>query len=269
METPNHPYEFKLIKAKEITYNKLYQRNLDKAMIKRIFTNFDYHEVNPAKVVYHDGLYFAFDGQHTVVALHEKFGDNYLVPCLVYYDVPTWVEEAILFEKINAKKERRAVSTVDLWKSKNNRGEEKVTSIRRIVEKNGFTIAETSRGNIVGQINALDALGAIFVLLGEELFDETLQIIHKAWHGNPTSLQSPILRGMATFVKLYHDSYKVDRLSAVLSQKDPAKIKSEAQELKSQSIRTRNDIAFRIASIYNSQKYLSEQNRLDISKVLK
>jgi len=268
----NHPYEFKLIKAKEITFNKLYQREINKALIKHIFNNFDYHEVNPVKVTYHDGAYFAFDGQHTVVALHQKFGDNYLVPCLVYYDVPTWVEEAILFEKINSKKERRPVSTYALWKSKNNRGDEKIVAIRRVVEKNGFALNTTERtGTNICKINALDALEAVFDQIGEKKLDECLEILQRAWHGNPKSVQSLWLRGMAAFVELYGGTYQKERLIGQLCHKDPADIKDSAKELKKMEppVRTKNDIAFKVAQLYNAAKGIGENKKLDLSKILK
>lgn len=264
-----HPYEFKLIRAQEITFNRLYQREIDKALIKHIFNNFDYHEVNPVKVTFHDSAYYAFDGQHTVVALQQKFGDNYLVPCLIYYDVPTWVEEAILFEKINSKKERRPVSTYALWKSKNNRGDETIVTIRKIVEKNGFILDGNKKGESVGRIRAYDALESIFNEYGAENFDETLNILQRSWHGNPNSIQSMWLRGMAAFVDIFNGDYRTERLYLQLSSKDPSKIKTEAKELKNQNVKTKNDIAFKVAQIYNATKGLGEPNKLDLSKVLK
>ena len=266
-----HPYNFQLIKAKEITYNRLYQREMDKALIKHIFNNFDYHEVNPVKVVYHDGAYYAFDGQHTTISLRQKFGDNYLVPCLVYDDVPTWVEEAILFEKINSKKERRPVSTFALWKSKNNRGEDTVTAIRRIVEKNGFALYGSERETSKREIRALDALEAVMKTYGGEKLDEALEIIQRSWHGNEKSIQSKWIRGMTFFVDMYAGEYKKENLINQLCKFDPDKIRKSADELKNQDppVKTKNDIAFKLAQIYNNYHGSSRLAKLELSKILK
>lgn len=267
-----HPYSFQLIEAKKITFNKLYQRELDNRLLKRIMDNFDYHEVNPAKVVYRNGEYFAFDGQHTVTALQKKFGSNYLVPCLVYEDVPTWVEEAIMFEKINAKKERRPVSTSALWKSRNNRGEEKVVTIRKIVEKNNFALQTSEKtGKRICQIRALESLDYIFDEYNENVLDISLFVMQSAWHGNPKSVKAKMLKGVAFFINMFGANINYKRLISQLAEVDPDDIIKDASALVKNGIRTKNDIAFKMAQLYNGtgNREIGKDKRIDTGLLLK
>ena len=218
METAKHPYEFKMIRAKEITVDRIYQRGIIKPIVKEIVNNFDYHKVNCVKVIYRDGQYFAFDGQQTTNGLRQKFGDNYLVPCLVYYDVPSWVDEAALFEGTNDKKARKAVGIRDLWRSRLNREESIAVDIKRIAEKHGYEITITAnRKEKLYQIQALHAIEKAYIELGAEKFDEMLDILSKAWNGVSDSLTSPMIGGMSIFIKTFYGKYKKDRLIEKLS----------------------------------------------------
>lgn len=218
METTSHPYEFKLIKAKEITIDHLYQRGSKKQQIKEIVNNFDYHKVNPVKVVYRDGEYFAFDGYQTTTGLRTKFGDNYLVPCLIYYDVPTWIDEAILFEGTNAKKFRKTVGARDLWKSRLNRGDETAMKIQKILERHHMCLyIRTNTNAVPGRVQALDAIEKVYEKLGDEKFEEMIEILDSSWHGTAESLAAPMLRGMGCFINSFYGKYDKKRLIKKLS----------------------------------------------------
>lgn len=217
MKTQRHPYEFKLIPARDIAVNRLYQRDIHKDVINRIVKNFDYHKVNPVKVSFRDGVYYAFDGQHTAIALYTKFGPEYLVPCLVYYDVCTWTDEGELFEGTNDKKLHKAVSAQELWKSRLARGEEKATKIMRTCEKYSLKVPTDKSSNGDGWIRCLDALEGIYDDGGCNVFNEVLLIISSAWGGAKESLVAPILRGMNMFVKTYYGEYNRSDLIKRLS----------------------------------------------------
>lgn len=222
--TTQHPYEFKLIRADLICVDRRYQRDAQTPMIRHIVSNFDYHQVKPVQVVFRDGYYYAFDGQQTTSALLQKFGDDYLVPCMVYYDVASWIDEAKLFEGINAKDARKAVSEGDRWVSRIARGDEVAHDITKIAERNGFRIKEKSGNRGSGVIRSINALDAIYAKYGRDILEETLNVISGAWHGEPISLQSPLLRGMAIFVSRYHADYDKKRLIRRLEQYGAANI---------------------------------------------
>lgn len=207
MKTPKHPYEFKLIPARDIAVNRLYQRDIHKDIINKIVKEFDYHKVDPVKVSFRDGVYYAFDGQHTAIGLYTKFGQDYLVPCMIYYDVCSWTDEGELFEGRNKRGFSKSVSPIELWKSRLARGEEKATRIMRIAEKYGLKIPTERNCKGDGWVRAVDALESIYTDLGDQMFNEVLLIISEAWHGAKESLVAPILRGMALFVKTYYGEY--------------------------------------------------------------
>lgn len=207
MQTQKHPYEFKLIPASDIAIDRTYQREIHKEIINKIVREFDYHKVDPVKVSYRDGGYYAFDGQHTAIGLQTKFGKDYLVPCMVYYDVCSWTDEGELFEGRNKRGFRKAVSAVELWKSRLARGEETATRIMRICERHNLRIPIDKKCSGDGWIRAVDALESVYNELGEHLFSEVLAVISEAWNGQKESLVAAMLKGMALFVKTYYGEY--------------------------------------------------------------
>lgn len=213
-----HPYEMKMIKAKEIRVNRLYQREEKTPVIRKIIKCFDYHLVNPPKLVCRDGEYYAWDGQQTTVALRTLFGDNYLIPCMIYYDVPSWVDEAILFESANGKDFRKPVSDTELFISRLNRSEPIALSIKQICERNNFKLALENRAGGNKIICAISALDAIYKKFGEDVFAETIGNLAMAWNGDERSVQSPMLRGMAQFVNKYKGEYDRAKLVKCLHQ---------------------------------------------------
>lgn len=266
MSTASHPYEFKLIKAKEINVDKLYQRGKKNAMVKEIVQNFDYHRVNCVKVVYRDGYYFAFDGQQTTTGLRSKFGDNYLVPCLVYYDVPTWIDEAILFEGTNSKKARKAVGTRDLWNSRLNRGDEQAMAIQRIVERHNMQLfTGTSNNGKPKRVQALDTVDNVYSKIGEEKFDELFDVLDKAWHGTPKSIEAPMINGMGCFIKTFYGKYNKNRLINKLS--DPVALGLIISGGSSGSRKGEKKYAEEIANIYNGSYPEDSPNRLNLKEI--
>jgi len=217
----SHPYNFQLIPAAQINTNTLYQREINNAEIKNIVNNFDYRQVNCAKVVWNHNEWYAFDGQHTVTALRAKFGDDYLVPCLVYEDVDGWFEEAKLFEEANSRGSHKPITVAQNWKSRLFRSEQKATKIKSVCERYGLRIP-TGKGNTGnGWIMAPAALEKIYDNLDPAQFDQVLYIISSAWKGKKDSLVAPMLNGMALFVKTYWNEYNRASLIKRLSNTEP------------------------------------------------
>lgn len=262
MKTPKHPYEFKLIPARDIAVNRLYQRDIHKDIINKIVKEFDYHKVSPVKVSFRDGVYYAFDGQHTAIGLYTKFGPEYLVPCMIYYDVCVWTDEAHLFEGLNGKGSHKVVSAIELWKSRLARGEDTATRIMRIAEKYDLRIPTERNCKGDGYIRAVDALEGIYNDLGDQLFNEVLLIISEAWKGTKESLVAPILRGMALFVKAYYGEYDRKALIKRLSNNtNPGMIVTAG---KASSVTGNAKYAREIVAAYN--KYTTS-GRLDERKL--
>lgn len=220
-EVVSHPYKFQLIPAGQIKVNGLYQREINGGVIKAIINNFDYHFVNPVKVVWDKGEWIAIDGQHTATSLRIKFGNAYMVPCLVYEDVGSWVEQAIIFVKVNRRESHKVLGVIPEWKARLFSGENKATKIKSICERYNFKIP-TGKGNTGnGWIMAPAALEKIYDSLTPEQFDQVLYILSCAWHGKKDSLVAPMLNGMALFVKTYWQEYNRANLIKRLGNVEP------------------------------------------------
>lgn len=214
-------WTFMTIPAKDIEVNRLYQRETRNAEINKMMRNFDYHNVNPVKVVLRDGKYYAIDGQHTTILLRIKFGDDFRVPCLVFDDIPSWCDEAALFEACNSTARGKKVTPSEVWKSRLNRGEPVATKIARICKAEGAPLA--LNGNNKG-IHALSAAESIYNTLGEVLFAETISILKCAWNCEQYSLDAQMLKGMAKFVGTYHGKYNRSQLVRKLAKTAPVNI---------------------------------------------
>lgn len=217
----SHAYAFQFIPAAQINVNRLYQRDVNRSVIKAIVNNFDYRLVNPVKVVWNHNEWYAFDGQHTATALRAKFGDDYLVPCLVYEDVDGWFEEAKLFEDGNKRSSHKALPIIVEWKSRLFRGEEKAVKIKKVCERYGLKIPTTKGNTGNGWVMALNALEKNFDNLTEAQFDQLLYILTAAWGGKKESLTAPMLNGMALFIKTYGNEFNRSALVKRLKATEP------------------------------------------------
>lgn len=203
----SHPYRFQLIPAREIKVNRLYQRKLKDKVVKKIIEKFDYHCVNCIKVVWKEDGWYAFDGQHTLVALTMLFGYDYLVPCLIYDDVPDWFEEAKVFEKTNERETHKILSLSESWHSRLFRGEEIATDIKNRCQKYGFKIPDENRCSGDNWIRPLGALESVYLNMSHEQFDQMLYILRQAWNGAKESLVAPIFSGLSIFITTYPGEY--------------------------------------------------------------
>lgn len=247
-------WTFMNIPACDIEVNRIYQRDTHNAVINNIVRDFDYHMVNPVKVVMRDGKYYAYDGQHTALALRALFGNNFRVPCLIYDDIPTWCDEAALFEACNTKARGKKVSAAELWKSRINRCEPVATKIASICKDEGANVSV----NDVGKkgIRALSALENIYTNYGEDVLRETIRILIGAWDGAKYSLDALMLNGMARFVAAYRGQYNRCRLIGKLAKTAPVNI---IRAGKASVLGGVSKYAREILNVYNSGK---RENRL-------
>lgn len=205
----SHPYNQSTLPVGRINVNHLYQRDEVPETVKEIVGNFDYHKVNPIKVTYRDGNYYAFDGQNTAIGLTLLFGGQYKAPVMIYNDLPTAEDEAKLFEEINAKKYRKAITVADEWKSRIFREDATPTAILRIVRASGLDLADGNNKGKSGIVPAslFKALESLYLSYGEKIFSETLSVFGGAFLHDKNAYRKPIVCGLAKFVDAYHGEY--------------------------------------------------------------
>lgn len=218
-EVIRHPYSFTMIPVGRINVNHLYQRGEVPSVIKEIVGGFDYHKVNPIKCVFRDGNYWAFDGQNTAIGLTMLFGAKYEAPVMLYNDVLSAEEEAKLFEEINQKKYRKAITVADDIKSRIFRGEDVATSIRNIAMAAGLdlTFGENKGKSGLIPASSYKTLESLYFSLDEAIFKETLSVLGGAWKYDKYAFRPQMIKGLARFVELYRGRYNkkelIDRLN--------------------------------------------------------
>lgn len=215
-----HPYDMRTIPARMLTINRCYQRPEQKKEIRDIIANFDYHIINPVKVCKRDGLYHVWDGQQTATALFQKFGEDYLVPCMIYYDVETPMDEAVLLVKTNTGTGRgKKLTQGQIWDAKRFADDPKTKEIDKIAAEYNFRIG--SGHNRGRTINAVSALVKGFDSLSRDQFSAMLRIISGAWGDDANGINAGILKGMARFIKTYDGMFDETNLIRRLSRKSP------------------------------------------------
>ena len=247
-EVVSHPYKFQLITAEQIKVNTLYQRALNANRVRKLVGAFDWHLVNPVKVVWHKGEWVAVDGQHTLFMLRAKFGDKYLVPCMVYEDVESWFEQAEIFLGMNNKELRKVLSVRDAWKARLFSNESKATEIRKVCERYELKIPTANGESGKGWVSAVGALERAYDDMDKAQFDQFLYILTCAWHGEKTSLTAPIIGGLSRFVKIYYGDYNRANLIHRLSKTDPSLI---IRAGKASAAQGKNKYAREILNVYN------------------
>ena len=128
-------------------------------------------------------------------------------------------EEAVLFERLNDKVFRKAVSVADNIKSRLFRHETLATDIRRIAQASGLDLSYDATKGKSGVIpaSAYKTLEALYLSVGESIFTETVSVLGGAWKYDKDAFRPQIIKGLAKFVELYRDKYNkkalIDRLN--------------------------------------------------------
>ena len=244
----SHPYRFQLIPAGDIRINTLYQRGLEIPRVKRLVQQFDWHLVNPVKVIRRDGEWYAVDGQHTTAMLYTKFGADYMVPCLVYEDIGNWVDEARIFIKGNDKMLRKVLSLRDEWKALLVADDERATNIKRLCGNYNLRIPTAKGENGNGWIGSVSSLERVYDSMSAEKFNEFLYILTGAWAGRKDSLLAPIIGGLGRFVNVYYGEYNRAALIKRLKNTEPKVIITAG---KASAAQGQNKYAREILNVYN------------------
>lgn len=148
-----------------------YQRGKDELSAKhigKIAANFDWHLFFVIGVSERtDGSKWIYDGQHRVAAVLQLFGPDQTVPALVSRGLSPR-DEAKLFYKPQT--DRIPVSPLSRFKAQIWRNEPAAQEILTIVERNGFSISNSSSG---GAIQAITAIESCYYPLAAQSIDRS------------------------------------------------------------------------------------------------
>ncbi len=222
---------FELIPIKSLVSNQDYQRSLSKAHIERTARNFDLYQVNPVKVSRRDGINYVFNGQHTIeiVATVSKSRDT-PVWCMVYDDMD-YTTEADVFA--NQQKYIKSLAPFEIFMANVEAGNEQQMTIKSLVESYGLVITSSK---LPGAICAISALEFIYEKYGFHTLNRTLRLCVGTWEGDPNSLTSNMLKGIARLVIAYGDSMRDDLFKEKVGAYSAREISRTAKERKAGSL---------------------------------
>ena len=193
---------FDLIPIRNLVSNQKYQRDLSENHIMKTLQDFDIFQINPVKVSHRDGQFYVFDGQHTIEMIASVSGSRDTPVWCMVYDNLTYEEEAHIFSE--QQKHVKALVPYEVFAAHIEAGDSKQMMIQSLVT-NVFQL-RISNKHAPGNISAVSALEYIFDHYGYEMLDRTLRLALGTWEGEPMSLSSSMLKGIAMVVSAYGES---------------------------------------------------------------
>ena len=211
------------VEAKKIISSQPYQRAINQRNVMHIKEGYIKELVNPVKVSLRNGKYYCFDGQHTLAVLTDLFGENCIVPCLIYTGL-TYEQEADLFAKQDEFK--RKLSSKEKVKANYEAADEDTVKFVAAVEKAGFK-CDFHHGGAIGsrKVGSIDYLfNTVYKIRGEDHLIRLLSIIRSAWSDEKAATQDAIIKGLDVFMTLYEGEYNTADLVAKLQKVSPVVI---------------------------------------------
>ena len=237
------------INTKDILIDPKAQRDVEARnyQFNKIMRTFDPALVNDIKVAFINGRFYCFDGQMTMKVLKARNGGKDLpVMCKVYMGL-TDMDMANLF--VNQNGTVSNVKMADKIRVLRNFGDPEMVDFCKRTENNGLYISWTGA---VGKntVAAVSALLKIYRYFGDskDRYDEFICTVRDAWGGEPDSLRSQILWGVAMFLNTYWGQIDVQRLVKRLSSQRPIDIIRDAGVDRSSGNRK---YAVQVLQIYN------------------
>lgn len=214
-EQKQENYEKQEILESETKYEKIdssmlhadlsYQNVFDIDRVQLIIDTFTKELLQPLEVSYRNEQYNVIDGKHRLTAIKEIekiTGSKIPVPCWVHRGL-TEKEECDLF--VQLVKNRRKVSSMEIYKAAYEAGNEFTVNFIDIIRKVGFIFDfEDSPKN--GRIHMTTTPHKIFKELGKEKFEDFLTILYSTWNGNKDFLGRDFMNGFYTFYKTYRNN---------------------------------------------------------------
>lgn len=216
-----HEFEYKVLRPSQIRIDPLYQRELDVKRVERIAREFNGDTFNEPKVSYRDGVYWVFDGQHSIGAwrkVHE--GEDKPIPCKVFKGM-TWVDECDAFIRQNGIS--KDPTTNQKLRAAYNEKRPDVVSMVQGAQLVGF-IVDFSQSKVDNRIVATSSLFKAYTKLGYQQYVDMLTAIKEAWNGVSDSLSNQIINGMTTFYSLYGGNFAREDLVSSLRKTRPIDI---------------------------------------------
>lgn len=249
MKNPGgHNYELVQVRPSQIKYAD-YQRKVNMKRVEQIDAEYDGDVQSEPKLSYRDGVYYCFDGQHTISMWMRKFGDK-PITCKVYKGL-TYTDEARLF----AKQTGRAIPPTSLTRfSAQVKGRDPETlKLVRAINAAGYTISEKTTKD-AHKITAVTALEQAWDTLerNPDMMTAVFKTLNAAYPNDHRAVSGNIIGGMALFFKTYRGKFTEKELVKSLKKQgaSPNDLIAYANIYGKQA--TRQNIAKAILAKYNA-----------------
>jgi hypothetical protein len=249
-----HEFEMKQISPKILRVDPEYQRMLDERRVERIVKEFNGDTFNEPKVSYREGVYWIFDGQHSVAVWRKIYGDKPIM-CKVFRGM-TWLDECEAFVQQNGY--AKDPTTNQKLKARYNAKDEEIVDMVRLAELCGF-IVDFQSNKIPTRIVCTSALVKAYKKLGADAYLDMLTAIKEAWYGDIDALNQNIIKGLTCFYHTYRGNFKHDELVKALKRISPAEIMRNGKNYTGRA----NSYTREIVKAYNFHK----KNRLNDSEL--
>jgi hypothetical protein len=192
---------FEQIAIKNLVSNQEYQRHLSLAHIQRLIDNFDLYQINPVKISRRDGLNIVMNGQHTIESVAGASGSRETpVWCMIYDDLE-YTHEADIFA--NQQKYVKMLNAYEIFMAKIEAGDDAQIIIKSLVESYGLVLSRKKKS---GGIAAINCIQQIYYRNNYQLLDRVIRLCVTMWQGEPYSLTSKMLNGIARLAETYGET---------------------------------------------------------------
>ena len=222
---------FELIPISNLVSNQEYQRKLSQRHIDRTVANFDLYQINPIKVSRRNGQNYVINGQHTIEIIAAASGSRDTPVWCMVYDELEYLTEADMFAQ--QQKYTKTLSPYEIFKANIEADSDNHIMIKNIVEQCGLRLAMSKSS---GGICAVSSLSEIFGKYGYDGLERTIRLVVKTWEGEPNSLTSNMLRGVALIVATFSDSLRDDLFAERIGAVSAREITRTARERRAGAI---------------------------------
>ena len=221
------PYKMEVVNSADID-TTTYQRKIQKKKVDRIVAEFNERIANEPKLSYRDGIYYVFDGQHTIAARKQRNdGKDLDIVCKVFYDM-TEEEEALLFAAQTGVSSKPTPGITLRAKKIGNDAE-----TLAFIKVNEDLDIQPSYSDVHGKyrLRCINTARAEYSKIGEKQYREAMKVIVSAWKGRSASFVSEVIVAMCSFVNTYYGEYDRRKLIKKLSFTDPYDIVKAARTI--------------------------------------
>lgn len=192
------------VSADDLQVNPVAQREFRPQHAANILAKFDIDKFQVPHVNKRpDGALYVMEGQHSIWAYREFFGEGQQVQVWLYNGL-TEAEEAEFFLSLNDKK---AIPSMEMFKAAVTAGRERETDIDRIVRACDCRISSSPGEN---HIHAIGAIGGIYDRHGPKVLQRTLRIIRASFEQG--GFDRPVLIGVSMVLARYGDDVDAERM---------------------------------------------------------